>query len=100
MKKTNERFSFSKHFRNSILEIFSTKKFVEKEYKADLSNIISLYHEHGYRDAEILKDTVMVHDDKCMSTLRYTSFAGKQYFIKDINLSVTRYMLPMIWSVS
>lgn len=84
MKKTNERFSFSKHFRNSILEIFSTKKFVEKEYKADLSNIISLYHEHGYRDAEILKDTVMVHDDKHVD-IEIHLFEGKQYFIKDIN---------------
>lgn len=57
MKKTNETFSFSRLI-PSVLEIFSSKKFIQKDYKEDLSNLISRYHEAGYRDVEIISDTV------------------------------------------
>ncbi len=84
MKKTNEGFSLSRHPWNSILEIFSSKKFVQKDYQEDLSNIISLYHEHGYRDAEIISDTVYRHDDKKYN-IDITIDEGKKYYIKQIN---------------
>lgn len=59
MKKTNELFNFSRgRFFSSWKEIFSSKKFVEKEYKEDLNNILKRYHEAGYRDAEIVSDTI------------------------------------------
>lgn len=59
MKKTNELFNFSRgRFLSSWLEIFSSKKFVEKDYKEDLNNVLKRYHEAGYRDAEIVSDTL------------------------------------------
>lgn len=84
MKKTNEGFSLSRHPWNSILEIFSTKKFVQKEYKNDLDNILSLYHEHGYRDAEIVSDTVYRHDEKRVN-IDIKVNEGRKYYIKSIN---------------
>lgn len=83
MKKTNEEFSLTRHFWNSILEIFSTKKFVQKEYKTDLNNILDLYHQYGYRDAEIVSDTVYRHDDKRVN-IDIAINEGKKYYIKDI----------------
>lgn len=84
MKKTNERFNLSTHTWNSILEIFGQKKFVEDEYKADLNNIIDKYHQHGFRDAEIVRDTVYWFNDKRIN-IDIEINEGKQYFIKDIN---------------
>lgn len=84
MKKTNERFNLASHPWNSFLEIFSQKKFVESDYKDDLNNIIELYHAHGYRDAEILRDTLYRHDDKRLN-IDIEIYEGDQYYIKDIN---------------
>lgn len=84
MKKTNERFDLGKRFLSSFLEIFSQKKFLEADYKADLKNIIDLYHEYGYRDVEILKDTIYRHDDKRIAIDIHLN-EGERYYIKDIN---------------
>lgn len=83
MKKTNEHFSLTKHPWNSFLEIFSTKNFVEKEYKEDLKNILEKYHEGGFRDAEILSDTIYRVNDKQINIDIHIS-EGKRYYIKDI----------------
>lgn len=84
MKKTNERFDLSRHPWNSFLEIFSQKKFVEKEYKEDLKNVLSLYHQEGFRDAEILKDTIYVNDEKHIN-IDLHLHEGDRYYIKDIH---------------
>lgn len=84
MKKTNERFSLVRNPWNSILEIFNSSKFVQKDYQEDLNNILSLYHQHGYRDAEIIADTVYRHNDKRYN-IDITIDEGKRYYIKDIN---------------
>ena len=84
MKKTNELFSLSKHPWNSFLEIFSTKNFVDKEYKTDLKNLIDKYHEEGFRDAEVLSDTIYRVDDKRIN-IDIHLYEGQRYYIKDIN---------------
>lgn len=43
------------------------KKFVEDLYTEDKKNIITKYHEKGYRDAEIVRDTVYKHDEKTVN---------------------------------
>jgi Outer membrane protein/protective antigen OMA87 len=56
MKKTNEK--------GKLVNIFRAKKFVDDLYTEDKRNLINKYHEEGYRDAEILRDTVYKHDEK------------------------------------
>src|SRR5690606_18494591 len=56
MKKTNEK--------GNLRHLFRSKKFVEDLYKEDKQNIINKYHEFGYRDAEIIRDSVYKHDEK------------------------------------
>ena len=84
MKKTNEGFSLRKHPRLSLIKIFSTKKFVQEEYKNDLDNIIKKYNEKGYRDADILSDSVVQINDKQVSI--YINLAeGDKYHIRNIS---------------
>lgn len=83
MKKTNEKFAW-KRWKTSIKEMFSTKKFVTEEYEKDKKNIIDKYNELGYRDAVLLADSVINHDEKTVDV--YLSISeGQKYYLKDIN---------------
>jgi outer membrane protein insertion porin family len=102
MKKTNEGFSLKKMPMLSIRKLFSTKKFVKEEYANDLENLIGKYNEKGYRDAEIISDSVVTVDDKHVS-IYIDVKEGDKYFIRDIKWvgntvypsSVLEYMLNM-----
>jgi len=41
---------------------------VEDLYTEDKKNIITKYHEKGYRDVEIVRDTVYKHDEKTVTS--------------------------------
>ena len=56
MKKTNEG--------GNLLKLFSQKKFVTEDYEADKQLIIDKYNELGYRDAQILSDSVVNYNEK------------------------------------
>ena len=56
LKKLHEAGKFS--------NIFSGKKFTDEKLKEDKENILKKYSELGYRDAEIVKDSVWNVDDK------------------------------------
>ena len=84
MKKTNEGFSLRKRPKLSILKLFSTKKFVQEEYQNDLNNIIGKYNERGYRDAEILSDSVVPVNDKQVS-IHINVAEGHKYYIRNIS---------------
>jgi outer membrane protein insertion porin family len=83
MKKTNERFNMMERFRNSWLELFSTKKFTSVEYENDKTNLIDKYNEFGYRDAAILADSVVPFNEKRVN-IYLTIDEGQKYFLKDI----------------
>ncbi len=76
MKKTNEN--------HDILNLFKQKKFVDSDYADDKIRIIEKYNELGYRDAEILSDSIVKYDDKEID-IYLTVDEGNRYFIKDIN---------------
>lgn len=76
MKKTNEK--------NKLINLFRQKKFVENDYKDDLVRIIDKYNEKGYRDAKILADSVVPHDEKTVDVY-ITLEEGKKYYINDIS---------------
>ncbi len=83
MKKTNEKFSLQKRFKASIREMFSTKKFTTEEYENDKNNIIEKYNEYGYRDAVLIADSVINHNEKTVD-IYLTIDEGQQYYLKDI----------------
>ncbi|MBQ6167163.1 MAG: outer membrane protein assembly factor BamA [Muribaculaceae bacterium] len=76
MKKTNEK--------TNIWKIFSQKKFVREDYEADKQLIIDKYNEKGYRDAIIVKDSVVPFDEKSVDVY-LTVNEGKRYYISDIS---------------
>ena len=60
MKKTNEKLVYFKRFIPSLSwRSLVKRKFYGGRLQSDLKNIIDLYHEYGYRMAEILKDTIL-----------------------------------------
>lgn len=76
MKKTNEK--------KRLINLFRTKKFVQENYEEDKKNVINKYHELGYRDAEIISDTVYKHDDKTVG-IKMKVEEGTLYHIRNIN---------------
>ena len=84
MKKTNQKHNLFKQPKLAILKLFSTKKFVRDEYQNDLDNLIMKYYEKGYRDAEILSDSVVQVDDKRVA-IYIDVEEGNKYYIRNIN---------------
>ncbi len=76
MKKTNEN--------HDILNLFKQKKFIDTDYADDKIRIIDKYNELGYRDAEIVSDSIVKYDDKEID-IYITVDEGDRYYIKDIN---------------
>ena len=79
MKKTREKTRFD----NLLYTIFRSKKFTKDLYDEDKEKILSLYSEHGYRDARIVKDSVVPFDDSTVD-IYITVDEGKKYHIRDI----------------
>ncbi len=75
MKKTNEK--------GKLINLFRTKKFIEDNYEADKKLILDKYHELGFRDAEIVWDSVYRHDDKTVN-IDIKIDEGNKYFIRSI----------------
>jgi len=87
MKKTNEALNFNKLIKNPkywVIKLFSTKKFVQEEYKKDLDNVIKKYNEKGYRDADILADSVVPVNDKNVAIYIHL-VEGQKYHIRNIS---------------
>jgi len=99
MKKTNETFRLNRgNLWNSLLELFQSKKFIQETYQEDLRNIIDAYHKAGYRDAEILSDSIARNpeNDKQIDIFIKLS-EGDKYYIKDINfIGNTKYPTPLL----
>ena len=75
MKKTNEK--------GSLLKLFSQKKFVQTDFEADKQRIIDKYNEMGYRDAQIVSDSVVNFDEKTVDVYM-TIDEGKKYYINGV----------------
>ena len=79
MKKTREKTRFD----NLWHSLFRSKKFTEEQYKEDKEKILDRYYENGYRDARIVKDSVVMYDDKSVDI--YLGIEeGSKYYIRSI----------------
>jgi len=90
MKKTKDR---------RLYNFFFSKKFNEKEYKNDKQLLLQKFHELGYRDVRIVKDSIYVIDDKSLG-IDLVIDEGKQYYFRDITWTGnTQYSSEMLNSV-
>ena len=66
--------------------IWKRSKFIEKDFKEDLSSLINFYKEKGYRDARILSDTLIRNDnDSNTISLNLDVEEGSKYYFGDID---------------
>lgn len=74
MKKTKDK---------SIYNIFSSKKFNEKEYPNDKQSLLSVFNEKGYRDARIASDSIYYMTDNRLG-IRLNIDKGRRYYFRNI----------------
>ncbi len=73
-----------KNTKTKLLGRFWKKsKFIDKDYKEDLTSILDFYKEKGYRDARITKDSVII--DKKNITVNIDIEEGNKYYFGKIS---------------
>ena len=74
LKKTKQK---------NIAHIFKPSRYREKEYNEDLESLVEKYREKGFRDAQILKDSISWNDDNTIN-LDININEGSKYHFGDI----------------
>lgn len=65
-------------------KIFSSHKFDRKKYEEDKKLIVQFYRKNGYRDAQIVSDSIWYSDDKRDMNILIRVHEGAQYRIRNI----------------
>ena len=65
---------------NYKVKIFKGSKYIEKNYKEDLNNIVAKYNKKGYRDAKISSDSVFSIDNQDLAIIIKVDEGSKYYF--------------------
>ncbi|MDT8347769.1 MAG: POTRA domain-containing protein, partial [Flavobacteriaceae bacterium] len=60
--------------------IFKRSKYVEEEFKEDLTKLIDVYKERGFRDARVVSDSVWLNEDNSLSVKVEIEEGQKFYF--------------------
>lgn len=68
---------------NVKLNLFASSKFIQSDYEDDKEKVIDFYNSKGYRDAEIVFDTVYAHDSKTIN-IDIVINEGPKYYFRDI----------------
>lgn len=68
---------------NVKLNFFKGSKFKKTEYEEDKLALIDFYNSRGYRDAQVISDTVYAHSDDAIN-IRIKVDEGRQYYFRDI----------------
>ncbi len=66
------------------LRIFKASKYIADNYKEDKASLIQKYNEIGYRDAQIIRDSVYRNPDQTVSIDIYMD-EGNKYYFRDIS---------------
>lgn len=77
LKKTKER---------AFYKVFGSAKFLQTKYDEDKLNMISKMHEKGYRDAEIVGDSIYRSSDNGV-TIKIDLYEGPKYYFGDISFA-------------
>lgn len=68
---------------NIKLNFFKSSKLIKSDYEDDKNKVIAFYNSKGYRDAEIIADSIYNYDDNSVN-IRLTVDEGKRYYFRDI----------------
>jgi len=61
--------------------------FNQEKYEADLELVLAYYREQGYRDAEILSDSLSYSDDNKEMFIEIRVYEGEKYYFGDIDFN-------------
>src|SRR5690554_3230636 len=70
--------------KNIKLNFFNASKFVRSDFRDDKESIIDFYNSRGYRDAEILRDSVFSFDTNTIN-IDIDVEEGQQYYYRNIS---------------
>ena len=65
------------------LNVFKSSKYVSNKFEEDKDLLIDYYREKGYRDADILSDTVYSYDKRRVN-IELTVNEGQRYYFKNV----------------
>lgn len=65
------------------LNVFATSKFIKSDFEEDKTKLIDYYNSLGYRDAEIISDTIVRHSDNSIDVNIKLS-EGRKYYFRNI----------------
>jgi outer membrane protein insertion porin family len=82
-KKTSWRQAKEFINKNVKLNIFNSSKFIKAEYDEDKINIVDYLNTQGYRDAEILSDSISAYDDRNID-IHFKILEGQKYYFRNI----------------
>src|SRR6201996_83527 len=77
LKKTRERKWYN---------LFGSRKFKNDKYEEDKTNLISKMQDKGYRDAQLISDSVTKHDDRTVD-VKIKLFEGHKYYFGNVTWS-------------
>ena len=93
LKKTKQKFPF---------RFWRKSKFIEEDYNEGKQNLLDFYKERGYRDARIVRDTLVNNEDNSI-TINFDVEEGNQYYFGDIsylgNSVYTDYQLSQVLGI-
>lgn len=67
----------------AFYKVFGPGKFLQDKYEEDKLLLISKIHDKGYRDAEIISDSISKHDDQSIN-VHIKLYEGPKYYFGDI----------------
>ena len=66
--------------------LWARSKYLPKDMPTEKENMVAFYNKNGYRDAQVIHDTVTVHDEKSVD-VELKIVEGNQYYFRDISWS-------------
>ncbi len=69
--------------RNIKLNFLSSSKFIKSEFEADKIKVIEYYNTQGYRDAEMVSDTIRKYNGNSIDIMLKV-YEGKKYYFRNI----------------
>jgi outer membrane protein insertion porin family len=68
---------------NVKLNLFTSSKFIQTDYEDDKKKVIEYFNSKGYRDADIVADTVYAHDGRTIN-IDLQVYEGPKYYFRNI----------------
>ncbi len=69
--------------RNVKLNFFAGSKFLAKEFEEDKKKMLEYYNTQGFRDAELISDSVVRHNSNSIDVI-FKVYEGKKYYFRNI----------------